>query len=250
MRSIHRLVVCVLCGAFSSGALAGILASDNFNYTGALTDNGWAAHSGAGNKVVMADGAVATLEQSGGSGEDVNRSFAALGAADKIYAAFDINLPAADNADVVNVDGNGLYLAHFKDSGFAFRGRTGIVAPTGGGDFGLAINANSSALGSGATWPADLSFDTWYRVVISWDAATGASELWVNPTLETDPKIMHTGASTGDLIEAIALRQSNDFTGMQKIDNIVAGNTFRDVVPEPASLMLLGLAGLGLFRRR
>ena len=42
-------------------ASAQVVASDDFSYTGALTSNGWFAHSGAGNKVVMADGSVATL---------------------------------------------------------------------------------------------------------------------------------------------------------------------------------------------
>ena len=233
----------------SSGAVFGqVLTSDNFNYVGALTDNGWTAHSGVGNKVVMADGAIATLEQSGGSGEDVNRSFAPQGAADRTYAGFDLRV---DTADLSELDGSGLYLAHFKNDAFNFRGRTGVVQPPAGRGWGLAINGDSSNLGAGATWPSDLRFDTWYRVVISWDAGTGEAELWLNPTIETDPSITHTGGNSGDLIEAFALRQSNDYTGFQGIDNVFVGHTFGDVVvPEPASLMLLGLAGLALLRRR
>ena len=209
----------------------GILAFDQFDYVGALTDNGWVAHSGGGNKVIMADGSVATLEQSDGSGEDVNLSFPAQMATDKTYAAFDLNLPAADNADIVNVDANGMYFFHLKNAGFDFRARTGVVAPTGGGDYyGLAINADSSGLGDGATWADDLSFDTTYRVVVSWDAATGESQLWLDPSSEGDTSIAHTGGSTGTLIDSVALRQSNDYTGMQLIDNVIAGEAFSDVV--------------------
>ena len=238
--------------ALPATAFGQVLTSDTFNYVGALTNNGWTAHSGAGNKVIMADGAVATLEQSVGSGEDVNRSFPALGATDKIYAAFDL---LVNTADLSELDRNGNYVAHFKDAEFGFRGRTGVVQGPGGRGWGLAINADSSALGAGATWPSDLDFDTWYRVVISWDAATGRSELWLNPTFETDPKITHIGGNTGDLIAGFGLRQSNDYTGFQRIDNVFVGRSFNDVViPAPASLVLLGLAGLGgwngLARRR
>ena len=247
-KSLFSTAIVAVLVASSGAAFGQVLTSDNFNYVGALTDNGWVAHSGAGNKVVMADGAIATLEQSGGSGEDVNRSFPALGAADTVFAGFDVRI---DTADLSVLDGNGSYFAHFKDAAFAFRGRTGVVQGPGGRGWGLAINADNSNLGAGATWPSDLMFDTWYRVVTSWNAATGESELWLNPTVQTDPSITHTGGNMGDLIEGFALRQSNAYTGFQGIDNVFVGHTFGDVVvPEPASLMLLGLAGLALLRRR
>lgn len=239
-------IVTVLVGS-SGAAFGGVLTSDNFNYNGALTANGWTAHSGAGNKVIMANGVFATLQQSGGSGEDINLGFGPLGAADTVYAAFDLMVVTAD---LSGLDGNGLYLAHFMDAGFAFRARTGVVQAPGGGDFGLAINADNSNLGAGATWASDLTFDTWYRVVISWDAGTGVSELWLNPTLETDPSISHTGSFTGDLMAGFALRQSNDYTGSQGIDNVIVGTTFGDVIPAPATFALLGLGGLAMTRRR
>ena len=247
LKNITAFLAIATVGAIAGAADAQILASDSFDYVGALTDNGWAAHSGAGNKVIMADGAIATLEQSGGSGEDVSLSFAARGATDKIYAAFDV---LVDTADLSILDGSGNYFAHFKNDSFAFRGRTGVVQPPAGRGWGLAINADNSNLGAGATWVSDLMFDTWYHVVISWDAATGEAELWLNPTVETDPSITHTGANTGDLIEAFSLRQSNDYTGFQRIDNVFVGGTFGDVIPAPSTIVLLGLGGLAAARRR
>ena len=136
-----------------------------------------------------------------------------------------------------------------KNNSTLFRARTGVVQPTGGGDYGLAINADNADLGAGVSWASDLAFDTWYRVVISWNAGTGESQLWLNPILETDPSISHTGTFTGDLIEGFALRQSNDYTGFIRIDNVAVGTTFGDVVPTPGALALFGLAGL-LGRRR
>lgn len=253
MRRLLGTIAVIGVAAAASGALGSVLASDDFSYVGALTDNGWVAHSGAGNKVIMSDGSVATLDQSGGSGEDDNLGFTTQGAADTTWAAFDLNLPSSlnDPNALGLLDTNGLYFAHFKDSGFAFRARTGVVVPSGGGDYGLAINADNSDLGSGTTWGSDLSFDTTYRIVINWNAGTGESRLWVDPASEASTSISHTGTFVGDLMEGFALRQSNDYTGGMTIDNVYIGMSFSDVaVPEPASLLLLGLGGLALLRRR
>ena len=212
--------------AVTSMAQAQVLASDDFSYVGALTLNGWGAHSGAGNKLVMSDGSVATLDQSGGSGEDVNVAFAPQSATATTYASFTLNVPSGSP---VNPDANGLYFAHLKDSGFSFRARTGLVVPAGLGDYGLAINADNSALGAGVTWGADLSFNTDYTVVISFNAATGDGTLWLDPVDASSMSIVDPSTAVGGLMEAFALRQSNDYTGFITIDNVVAGSSFADV---------------------
>jgi len=253
----------ILAGALAlaSTASAQVLASDDFAYTGALTANGWTAHSGAGNKVINANGMFAVLEHGSGSGEDINIAFPALTAADDVYASFTLNVPSGNP---VNPDGNGTYFAHFKDASFGFRGRFGVLSPAAAGDFQLAINADSSGLGAGAQWASDLNFDTNYTVVISYDAATGESKLWVDPANAASTSVSHTGA-TGTLIESFALRQASDHTGFVNIDDVVVGNTFDDVVggsqptqsvpassPLTAGLLGLLLAGVGTFfaRRR
>lgn len=212
----------------ASVANAQILASDDFDYTGALTDNGWIAHSGAGNKVQMSNGMFATLDQSGGSGEDVNLEFDAQGAMATTYASFQFRV---QTADLSMLDGNGLYFAHLKDMGFGFRARFGVVVPASGGDFGVAINGSASSLGSGTAWPTDLSFDTWYTAVINFDAVTGESDLWIDPVDETSASVSHVGASTGTDINSVVLRQSNDYTGLIDIDTVRAGGNFCDVIP-------------------
>lgn len=213
--------------ATCSLATGQVLASDDFSYTGDLTANGWVAHSGAGNKIVMANGSVATLDQSGGSGEDVNMAFTPQTATDTTFAAMDLNVPSGNP---VNPDASGLYFFHLKDASFAFRARTGLLSPTGPGDFALAINGDNSNLGAGASWATDLSFDTTYRVVVSWDAVTGTSEMWVDPVDVNSTSVTHTGVGIGDLMEGVALRQSNDYTGFITVDNVVAGKTFADVL--------------------
>ena len=164
--------------ALASAASAQVLATDDFSYTGSLTANGWTAHSGAGNKEIQSNGSFAILDFSGGSGEDINLAFSPLTATDDVYASFTLNVPSGNP---VNPDNNGSYFLHFKDAGFAFRGRFGLLSPAGTGDFGVGINASGSSLGGGAVWPDDLVFDTDYTVVVSYDAATGESKLWVDP---------------------------------------------------------------------
>lgn len=211
--------------ALAGTASAQVIVSDDFSFTGALTDNGWSAHSGAGNKVVTSDGDVATLNQSGGSGEDVNLPFAAIGADDTLYASFKFEVPSGNP---VNPDTSGLYFAHFR-TGFTFNARTGLLSPAAGGDFVLALNSSSSNLGAGASWAGDLAFDTQYQVVLKWDGTTGESTLWLDPSDESDTSISHIGTQTGTLIDSFAFRQSNDYTGFIEVDDVVVGNSFGDV---------------------
>ena len=208
----------------SSFASAQILASDNFSYTGQLNANGWGSHSGTG-FFVNANGSVATLQHGSGSREDVNLPFTALTATDVVFASFTMNVPSGNP---VNPDAEGTYFVHFKDTGSAFRGRVGVLSPAAGGDFRLAVHADSANLGAGTAWPVELSFDTNYTVVFSWDAATGTSQLWLNPFNATAPSISHTGTVTGTLISQFALRQSNDHTGSVLIDDVVVGRSFND----------------------
>ena len=225
MKHVLTLVSAI---TIASTASAQVFATDDFSYTGALTSNGWTAHSGAGNKILSADGSVATIDFSGGSGEDVNLLFTngAIGANDDVYASFTLNVPSGNP---VNPDSSGSYCVHFKDSGFGFRGRFGLLSPAGTGDFQVAISTSSSNLGNGGIWASDLSFDTNYTIVISYDVATGESKLWVDPTSASSTSVSNTGSS-GSLIDSIALRQGSDHTGFITVDDLVAGNSFSDVL--------------------
>lgn len=248
MRSV--LLLGIALASLASSASSQVLASDDFTYSGALTSNGWTAHSGAGNKVIMANGSHATIEQSSGSGEDVNLPYTQRGATDTTYAKFSFRVPSGNP---VNPDAQGLYFAHFKTSGNFFQARTGVLSPAGGGDFVLAMNAQSSDLGAGASWSGDLSFDTWYTVVTSFNAMTAEARLWLDPTDSGSTSISHTGGFTGDLLEQYALRQSSDYTGFIDVDDIVVGETFNDVFPVVAGVptvsgwsigtMILGVLG-------
>ncbi len=108
------------------------------------------------------------------------------------------------------------------------------------------IAGTDPSLGAGVTWPQDLAFDTWYAVVISWDAATGTSRLWLNPTCGNAPSITHTGTFTGTLMSAFAVRQASDYTGFIHVDDLVVGRAFADVLPGSGTFNVTcaGCAGL------
>lgn len=232
-----------------SSAPAVLLVNETFTYPDGnlVGQGGWTAHSGAGNKPIQVSSGAISLDQSSGSGEDVNTPFAAIGAGDVIYAGFDLTLASGQTVDP---DANGLYFAHFKDAAFGFRARVFATAPTGAGDFGIALDGDGST--PSATWGMDLSFDTTYRAVVSYDFDTGNTKLWLNAASEGDTSISDNAGTASTAVESFAFRQSNDYTGSQTIDNLRVATTFSEaaLVPEPSSTALLGLGGLALLIRR
>ncbi|GJM10189.1 MAG: hypothetical protein DHS20C11_24650 [Lysobacteraceae bacterium] len=226
----------------STSSFATVLVDEDFSHAdGALvgqspaTGGTWTAHSGAGNKPVQVASGQISLDQSSGSGEDINTSFMAMGSGDRIFAGFDLTLPSGQT---VNPDANGLYFAHFKDGGTSnFRARVFITAPSGGGDFGIGLDGNGST--PSVVWAGDLAFDTTYKVVVSYDYDSGDTELWVDPVDEMSTSITDMAGTASTAIEAFALRQSNDYTGSQVIDNLSISDVFSESLP--VELMQFGV---------
>ncbi len=228
------------CLAFAVPALAVGLMSESFPYGNgdlvAVAGGNWANHSGVGTDIQVTGGvAVGSMT----AAPDDNRAFAAQGATAKTYACFTVNIPTPAAAPVLN------YFAHFKDTGtINFPARV-YVAPSGATfTFGLSVGScalNGTPSCSPTLWPVSLSYDTDYTVAISYDAALGSAELWVNPVTEASAKIIHntwsgTTPQTGFLVSAFALRQSNTPPGgvpgtpswTFKVDNIGVGTSFSD----------------------
>ena len=229
---------------------ADILFSDNFNsYSpGNLVGQGsWAAHSGAGAKPVQVSGGAITLQQSAGSGEDVNHALGAtMGAGNTWYYSFDVTA-SGSSAEV--------YFAMFLQGTSNFEGKL-FVEPFAGSDFTLGISGSAST--GPTTWGTGLSFGTDYRVVVAFNYDTKLASLWVNPTSEASPSVSNTG-SFQDAATAIAFRQATPTSNSsQIIDNLVVATSFQEAltgvsVPESSSLALIligGLAGLVALRRK
>jgi len=245
-RVLPIAVVCLL--GLAPLAQANILLNEMFthpdgNLVGQVPVPGpggvWMAHSAEGVNPVQVVSGQAILNQTGTSSEDVNSGLGVvMGAGDKFYSAFDLT-NTGGSSDV--------YFAHFKTSSTFYLARVFITAPTAGGDYTLGLS-NSSTIEF--AWGSDLAFGSTYRVVTSYDYDTGVSELWINPVDESSTKLM-TSTYFSDPVEQYALRQGGSGSS-QAIDNLVVATTFNEAltgVPEPASLLLLGLGAL-LLRRR
>jgi hypothetical protein len=206
---------------------------------------------------VQVSSGAAVIAQGAGSREDVNTTFAGgvvQAAGQKFYAAFDVTVTGAG---AVAADD---YFASFLQSTSNFNAKVFITpANTGGNDFTFGIQATSgddlTVGANGAKWATDFAFGSTNRIVTAYDFNTTTTELWINPTSESDPHltIVSTVASTANA--AYSFRQAGDLTVTQTVDNLNVATTFQEAltgvaVPEPASLGVLALGGLTLLARR
>ena len=240
---MRYLVALLAVGLLAGTAHATILVQESFthpdgNLVGQTPEIGgtWAAHSGAGAKPIQVASGKITVVQSTGSGEDDNTSFAAM-TGGKYYAGFDL-IQTGGSADQ--------YFAHFNVNATTFYSRV-FITNNSLGDYTLGLS-NTSTIGP--KWADGLVFGTNYRVIVSYEFATGVAELWVNPASEASTKLTATGTASAALA-AFAFRQSSPSPAQaETIDNLLVGTSFAEVLPEPASLGLMVLGGLAVLRRK
>ena len=220
------VLVAMAVVAFGLGsAIAAAIVSDTFSYAdGSLVPNGgWTTHSGVAGDLLVASGEA--VVQHGVPSEDAHLPFTATQG--NVYFGIDVTV----NASGIITGGDYEYFAHFFPVGtFNFRARLDVVDAPGGGDFTFGISSIGST--ADATWPADLSFGTTYRLVVRYDQDANIAELWVNPTVETDPSILgNDELDPGDVVDAFALRQSDSsLNETVNVDNLCVGASFTDVL--------------------
>jgi len=250
-------------------AAASQLYVDHFDYAdGWLAGNGtnptWYAHSAAATNPILVQGWRAYFQQASGSREDLTKQFSpAQSTSAKTYASFTLVVTALTGT-------TDDYFAHFKPyptvaDTFNYKGRVYVSPPQSGGNYTVGVSVTSSGTSPVVRWSSDLTYGVRYRIVSSYDAATGTSELWVNPVDESSAKITSTNAAAaGSGIGAYCLRQGSAQTSTEYVDDLYIGTTFADVVSPlaptvpasgPRGLMLVALlmAGAGtavVLRRR
>ena len=243
----------------TASADAALYWNDEFNYAdGDLTvydgagddvSGGlWSPHSGTGfaTSVEVVSGQ-AILRQGNPASEDVNRlSGSTLGAGETLYASMIISVEDLRGGTEL-FNGDEIYFAHFYSS---FKSRVHLRDGSDSNHYTLGLSGSSGA--PAAEWGSDLSFDTQYQVIFSYEFDTGISKLWVNPASEGDTSISDvSSASVG--LTGVALRQdfiSGADHAVVSVDAVALGSDFASVLPEPASLALLALGGVSLLRRR
>lgn len=237
---------------------AQLLKTEDFNFTGALSSNGWAVHSGSPTNPISTTtgltysgilgsgvGNAALVTNLGG--QDENVTFTAQSTdGQSVYASMLVNItdPAATKAGdyFFNIgDGGGTAFTLF--SGRLFAKITGGVV-----NFGV---SNTSTATYGITAFAK---NTTYLIVIKYTISVAGNDplsLWVIPSgvpvteaLAGAPEVTNTGTAGQNTIQALALRQGSSTNSPQAVvDAIKIGLSWADVTPSsnvPASLTTTG----------
>jgi hypothetical protein len=198
--------------------------------------NTWSSAGGSVTPIQVFGGeAVIFQTDGGGNGQDGLAPFTAQATTATTYARFDFRLPSDGNTLNQSVIDEGAGMVALRsDAASGLRARTGIVGPAAGGDFRVGISVDDFDLvGSGVVWATDLDFDVTYRAVIAYNAAEATSTLWLNPQSEASTSITDDSAAAALAIQNFYLRQADDYTGKQFIDNLVVATTFAEALNPP-----------------
>ncbi len=240
MKVKNVIIVSVAASCLIAVKSSANLVDENFNRAdGSLTGTAptpgpggvWENHSGSFGDLLISSGQARI--QHGTPSEDAHVQFAAQSTG-ILSATFDVTV----NDDTTISGSDNEYFAHFMTEGsFNFRSRVDIVAPNSAGDFTLGLSSSTST--AETIFPTDFSYNTPINVTMAFDLSTGTGSLTVGGTTITG-----LASGSGQTLNSFSLRQSDSSNNETVlVDNLV-------VVPEPASLGLLGLVTGGIYFTR
>jgi PEP-CTERM motif len=260
----------VSCGLFGSSAHAAVLAYEPFSYsTGSLIGAGpgtgftgtWSQNGAGGSSVTTGSLSYSTLPTAGNEASldnankrDTENLMTPAGGVDgdTVWVSYLLESPGAtaQGADYMGLVLNG----SVSDDFFGYTG----VAPTqftAGVGIATATSSPLAITPVGTAQTQEASNQALFLVAeVQYASGGDTVSLYINPSLSSGPGTpvsTYTQATSIGTINAIGLQGS----GSGLYDEIRVGDTFADVtggsaVPEPASIGLLGIAGLGLLGRR
>lgn len=236
MRKIAiSLLALSLTAALVAPAGAVSLLSETFTYAdGSLVPNGgWTTFSGSGTDIQIVSGVASGNSQ---NGPDDSRGFAAQSTTAKTYYCMNLTVPAGQPAST----GMTSFAFLLDATTTNFFGRAYLI-PAGATNYTLGLSPGScnAPACTPAVWPGTLNLGQTYVVTVSYDAAAGSSELWVQPSSELSPKIttsVFSGtAPLNAAVQKFGLREGGPPTGQTgtanwqfQIDNVGVGTSFDD----------------------
>jgi hypothetical protein len=225
------------------------LFNEDFNFSGALTSNGYTAHSGGGTNPISttaglsytgyigsATGNASFVDSKGG--EDLNKTFTSQSTnGQSVFISFLARVP-----DTLSVNKSGDYFFHSGSPGgatwtaYAARVFVKYTSSSAAVNFGI---SNTSTATYGTT---NFSKGVTYLIVLKYTIATGTTadpvSMWVLPSgipaseaAAGTAEVSNTTTAGTDAINAIGLRQGSATTSVPVIvDGIRVGNSWSDAV--------------------
>lgn len=263
--TLGKLLAVAAIGLAFQTAQATLLFQEGFNYTAGAGVGGnvnpMSGSSWSGNNNVTVDGTDPLLTYAGlnnistynmkmvwgvSSGTVKNDPAFATVSSGQLYYSFLLDMTALPSAT-----GTGSYLTALNAAGASPNGSSDAVD--------LYVNSagvmtmKSKGVAAGANTP--LTLNTTYLVVLEYDFGANLSSIYVDPSSlgGSTPSAYATATPASGSITGlgdVGFKAQSNTTGTFQINNLLIGTTWADVTPlaapEPSTLALAGLGGLGL----
>jgi len=224
MKKFYSLIATV--AVVSSFVAQTTVASDNFNYNGALSSNAWVTHSGTAGQLI-ANGSVANLVA--GNSEDVNLAFStpytiSAGSVSKVDYSAIINVP--NGTGLTTTGDYFLMLASTAGANVtAFYARLFIKGSTTGYTLGV-LNATGGT--TTPTYGTEIPYGTAANITVTYIIDNTTSTATNSATLQINSQpLLSNSTGTGALptsLASVAIREAGNATsgtGNISIDNLV-----------------------------